>query len=109
MRNESQKRYVLEPGVRREVEKRMTIRMATKLEETLHKLNKAAERRAAQWLAREDEDFAAAIDELVTRHGWTVEKVLEKFDTLYKGDSSKALRVQVELAAKWAKREKDAS
>lgn len=99
--------YVLDPDVRREVEKRMAIRMATKLEETLHKLNKAAERRAAQWLAREDEDFAAAVDELVTEHKWTIDAVLEKFDKLYKGDSSKALRVQVELAAKWAERERD--
>ncbi len=106
---EERGKYLLEPVSRREVEKRMTIVMATKLEETLHKLNKAAERRAAQWLAREDEDFAAAVDELVTEHKWTVGKVLAKFDTLYKGDSSKALRVQVELAAKWAMRERDGS
>jgi hypothetical protein len=95
--------------MRREVEKRMTaIRMATKLEETLHKLNKAAERRAAQWLAREDEDFAAAVEELVIKHKWTINEILEKFDDLYQRESSKAFRVQVGLAAKWAERQRDA-
>ncbi len=98
--------YVLE----REVEKRMTTatRMMTPLQATQDKFRMAAYREGARYLRDNHPEMGEAVIEWIQEHKLTVEDVMDEFDEIYKGDSSKGLRVQVENAAEWARIEKDA-
>lgn len=98
--------YVLEPGVRREVEKRMTIVMATPKNKTRDKFRGAAYREGARYLRDNLPEMGEAVIEWIKDHDSSVEDVMAEFDAIYKGDSSKGLRVQVENAAEWARIEK---
>lgn len=101
-----EKYNTLEPVGRREVEKRMTVVMATPKKKTQDKFRRAAYREGARYLRDNHSEMGEAVIEWIQEHGLTVEDVMDEFDAVYKGDSSKGLRVQVENAAEWARIEK---
>ncbi len=103
---EERARYLLDPEVRREVEKRMTDAAGPTIKETLDLFDISAQREADKWLKTANPDMHTAVNAMIKSHNYSVERVMNRFKWIYGDDSSKRLRVQVELAAKWAMRER---
>lgn len=84
----------------------MTVIMARPKKKTRDKFRGAAYQEGARYLRDNHPAMGEAVIEWIQEHGLTVEEVMGEFDAVYKGDSSKGLRVQVENAAEWARIEK---
>ncbi len=106
--DEERAKYLLDPEVRRKVEKRMIDVVGPTIEETRDMFSRAAELDAWEWLATEHPNMAIAVHQWIHQHGYSVKKIEKEFDAIYKNVSSPALKVRVLNAARWEKRERAA-